>query len=200
MSSSTYLNFSPEYRIGSAWLPLKATIKGDSPNPEGRYEHDITRYALLILQKWFLPEVWNIVPQFRTNRGMVPDLVLEQLVVRSGDKGNPVFAPGVFVEFKSLLSTKDAIAQLMKSICQEYGPTMRSRGFLIGVEGLKWTIIEYHFIKIRDNVTECFAISYFHVNRRQHFHPMAGRPSPHADYDSENPLDIREKYAHSTLR
>lgn len=139
---------------------------------------------------------------FEIGRAWYPTWCLSKLVVTKGDTENLVFAPRVFVEFKSLLSKKDAIAQLMESICKEYGHSMRSRGFLIGIEGMKWTIIEYHFIRIRPghNATECFAISYFHTGRKKHFHPVAGRPSPHEDYDTENPLDItRSKYGYDDL-
>lgn len=153
----------------------------------GRLEQDVARYVFLIFMSFFPSDIWNPLPQFRTTVGMIPDLVYEQLILK---KGVYTFAPGIFAELKSVLSTEDSITQLLRSICMEHGPTMRSKGFLIGVEGFKWTILDYHFIKTQ-NGTECLAAHFFYHNTSEGIPKQDRRPvALSGPYEDKIPMDI----------
>lgn len=129
-------------RLASAISIVKTHI-GD-----GEYEWAVVRYSRMVLDNCFQNNPWDCIDQYRTPNGKFPDLALENFVRLRPTAGNPkprpFFVPRVFVEYKSLLSTADSIQQLIDSVVSVRGSKFRSRGFLIGVEGLTWVIKEYH--------------------------------------------------------
>lgn len=115
----------------------------------GSYEATVVRYATLVLQRFFPASLWNFVFEYRTNVGHYPDAAIENFLYGATEE-DPLFVPQVFVEFKSVFNKKDAIQQLMQAIVRECGPRLRSKGFLIGVQGLEWRIMDYHLVKATD--------------------------------------------------
>lgn len=113
-------------------------------------EQNVARYVLILLNKFFPYDIWNIVPQYYTYSGKIPDLVLETYLDRGEHARNKIFAASVYIELKSSINTKSAIQQVIGSIHHQYGKALFSRGYLIGVQGTKWTIMEYHFVQIKD--------------------------------------------------
>lgn len=115
---------------------------------------NVARYALIILNKFFSQSILDVVPQFYTSSGKIPDLVLETYLHRGGQERSRVFAARVYIEFKSELNTKDAIKHVVESIDLEYGEGISFRGFLIDVKGGEWTIMDFHFVKTEDHKVE----------------------------------------------
>lgn len=108
-------------------------------------EHHVSRYAIVLFIKFFSLEIWNLIFQFYTHAGIWSDLVLKTFVRRFGRRRDCIFVLRVFVEFKSATNDEDAIKQPIAFISMEYGFRFKSKGFLIGVEGTQWTILDYLF-------------------------------------------------------
>lgn len=111
-------------------------------------EHHVARAVLLLIDLFFQKTIWNMVPQYYTNSGHWPDLVLEIFQERSESVRNNFFLTAVIIEFKRAGSNDDPIQQMKDSILFEYGPLHSTRGILIGVKGLQFRIVEYHLIGI----------------------------------------------------
>ena len=72
----------------------------------------------------------------------------------------------------------------------EYGSRLKSKGFLIGVKGTQWTILDYHLVLTQDNTNpECFILNFYD--------PMdgngvqAGRPRPLRQYEDFDYMDLK---------
>lgn len=111
-------------------------------------EHHTARCAIMILLLFCSLEDWNIVPQFFTNEGKWPDLALEHFRYRPGKRREIVFVSHIFVEFKKVNSPDDPIAQMKEAIISQHGPAFNTKGILIGVKGIKWRFVDYHFVNV----------------------------------------------------
>lgn len=147
----------------------------------------MARYALLLLDKYFSHNIWNFVPQYYTAQGKWPDLVLEQYIRRPGKNRDQLFVPKVYLEFKTQLNTKDAVAQLIEAIGWEYGDKFRSRGFLIGVKGTQWTIMDYKFLNVEGKPNpECVINNFYGQGVVQ-----PERPVPIRTYNQFDFMDLK---------
>lgn len=111
-------------------------------------EHHTARCAILLVSLIFSSLHWNMVPQYYTRAGKWPDFAFERFYYRPGNWREVLFVANVFMEFKPEHSRDDPIEQLRQSIEHEYGQYYRSKGLLIGVKGVKWRFVEYHFVKV----------------------------------------------------
>jgi hypothetical protein len=117
---------------------------GAQHHQSGQYEDAIERYVDLFLRQYFRSDRWNFVHQYHTQNDKLPDIALENFLLKDN---LGFFVPQVFVELKTDISKSDAVKQLMDAVSKEHGSRFRSRGFLIAVKGLIWTIKDYHIIK-----------------------------------------------------
>lgn len=129
-------------------IRLQAALKLAQLNKNS--EHHTARCAIMILLLFCSMEEWNIVPQFFTNTGKWPDLALEHFIHRPGKKREIVFVSNIFVEFKRGNSPDDPIAQMKKAIISQHGPAFNRKGILIGVRGVQWRFVDYHFVVVPD--------------------------------------------------
>lgn len=111
-------------------------------------EHHTARCAILLVSLIFASLHWNMVPQFYTHTGKWPDFAFERFYYRPGHWREALFIANVFMEFKPEDSPDDPIEQLKQSVLQQYGVLYRSKGLLIGVKGVKWRFVEYHFVQV----------------------------------------------------
>ena len=118
-----------------------------------------------------------LVPQYYTQNGKWPDIVLEKFIRRPGRVRDNLFVPRVFVEIKTDVNSRDAIEQLIEAITKEYGPSFNSKGFLIGVKGTQWTIMDYHIVLVQGNNTpQCFILNFYDEKGGETVQPE--RPTP----------------------
>lgn len=146
---------------------------------------------MLLLDEYFARSTWNRVPEFRTYVGKIPDLVLETFVLRDGLRTR-IFVPRVFVEFKTAINNTDAIQQLLDSIILEYGPNLKSKGFLIGVKGTQFTILDYHLVQT-DSGPEpnCYILNFY--DDRGDNASQSGRPTPSRQYKDLDFMDLKSR-------
>ena len=154
MSSSrdSSLSFLPEYLQQSLVFddPVKARLHtalqlaADPTNTE----HHTARCVILLVSLIFQSLHWNMVPQFYTDAGKLPDLVIERFHLRPEKHREALFIGNVFMEFKRRGSPDDPIKQLEKAIQLQHGQTYRSKGLLIGVKGVEWRFVEYNFVTV----------------------------------------------------
>jgi hypothetical protein len=111
-------------------------------------EHHAGRCALMLALLIFSLDEWNIVPQFYTHTRKWPDFAFERFYYRPGKWREVLFIANVFMEFKINDSPDDPIEQLKKAIIMQYGTFSRSKGVLIGVKGVKWRFVDYHFVTV----------------------------------------------------
>ena len=151
-------------------------------------EQNVARYALLLINKFFSQSIWNIVPQFYTLSGKIPDVVLETYLHREQKQRTRIFAARVYVEFKSELNKKDAIIQLVESINREYLGDIYSRGFLMGIKGSQWTIMDYHFVNITKDKVELLYQNFYDDKGNEAL--TVKRPIPSRQYKDHDFMDI----------
>ena len=151
-------------------------------------EQNVARYAILLLNKYFHKSIWNLVPQFYTYSGKIPDVVLETYLDRVGRVRKQIFAARVYVEFKSELNTKDAIIQLLESIDLQYGATFYSRGLLIGVKGTRWTITDYHLVEDEEKKVNLQYLNFY--DNRCNETLRTERPKPSRQYKDLDSMDL----------
>lgn len=153
-------------------------------------EHHVSRYVILLFTFYFSLQTWNLVTQFYTYAGKWPDLVLEIFLHRPGRRRDGIFVPRVFVEFKSASNSDDAIKQLIQSISMEYGPELSSKGFLIGVKGTQWTIMDYHLV-IRQGTAQplCFIRNFYDPKNADADGVQPERPTPSKQYENFDFMD-----------
>ena len=140
-------------------------------------EQNVARYTLILLDIFFPHSFWNIVPQFYTSSGKIPDIVLETYLHRVKRERIRVFAASVYIEFKSELNSKDAIKQLVESFDLEYGEALFSIGLLIGVKGSQWTIMDYHFVLTKNNKIELLYMNFYDDKGNETLQAKRPRPS-----------------------
>lgn len=146
---------------------------------------------MFIILKVFKILEWNIVPQFYTHAGMWPDLVLESFELEPGKKRKRVFVPRVYIELKQQSNKNDTIEQLLKSIRHSDSPLLSSKGYLIGVTGTDWTIMEFQRV-IPDNADNPQTLTYnFYENPADMY--TIGRPTPSRSYTGKDPINISDK-------
>ena len=141
----------------------------------------------MILQLFFTRDVWNMVPQYLTDIGMFPDIAFERF--RTGSDNTKRFVPTVWVEFKSYvnMTPKAAIRQLLESIEVKHGRKVSKWGYLIGVQGRKWSFMEYNLSYNKD-YSEYTIIPYAFLAPNLQSNPdIKGRPqsniSPYREAD-----------------
>lgn len=137
MSSSSLTPLSPYTDNNTLTKPrnVRLLITLITVNNEDPTEHNVTRYAILIIIIFFSLNIWNFVLQFYTQSGKWPDLVLEIFTRRPGRERDILFVSRVFMEFRTAVNTKAAIKQLVESMSSEFGANFKSKRFLIGDKG-----------------------------------------------------------------
>lgn len=161
-------------------------------------EHHVTRYAIFFIINYFPLEIWNIVPQYYTYSGKIPDIVLETFVRRPGRERDSIFVPRVYIEFKTEVNTKDAIKQLIESISFEHGANLKSKGFLIGVKGTKWTIMDYQLVITQGNKDpECFFLNFYDSKGDETV--QSRRPTPSRQLKDFDFMDLKSEDDSSDL-
>lgn len=160
----------------------------------GRSEHHVTRYVLLVLQYFkLLTGIWNLVPQYLTHTGLWPDLVLETFHLDPEETRKALFISRVYIEIKVENSEKNAIKQLLDSIRHHTSTELSSRGYLIGIEGLCWTIMEFQSACPKNAQTEDereIVLHNFYENP-YNMH-SGGRPVPSKTYSGQYTMHIQE--------
>lgn len=190
MSSSSLSSIPPSSPPDTELIPDRLTTSVRMADHLDNLEHNVARYAILLFIKFFSLEIWNMVPQYYTYAGKWPDLILEIFVRRPGRRRGYIFVPRVFVEFKAAINEQDAIKQLIASISEEYGPRLKSKGFLIGVKGTQWTILDYHIVLTQGNTyPECFILNFY--NNMGANGVQAGLPRPLRQYENYDFMDLR---------
>lgn len=154
-------------------------------------EHHVTRYVMLIILKVFNILEWNLVPQFYTHSGKWPDLVLESFEYEPEKNRNIVFVPRVYIEFKQQNNKKDPIAQLLESIEHPGSPLLSSKGYLIGITGTNWTIMEFQRV-IAENAENPITLLYNFFENPEDM-PTIGRPKPSKAYTKKENINISNK-------
>jgi hypothetical protein len=153
-------------------------------------EHNVTRYAILLLLQFFSLDIWNIVPQYYTQKGKWPDIALENFVRRPRRRRDRLFVPRVFIEFKTEVNSADAIKQLIESISNEHGPNFKSKGFLIGVKGTQWTILDYHLVETQGSKQpECLILNFY--DDKVDDTDQSGRPESLKQYKDLDFMDLK---------
>ena len=182
-----------ENQIHSDQERLKAALFWEKHNEKSEHhvamsEHHVARYVLLIILKVFRMQDWNIVPQFYTIAGKWPDIVLESFERRPEKEGNLVFVPRVFIEVKHKNKADDTIEQLLKSIVYNQSPILSSKGYLIGITGTKWTIMDFQLV-IPDAAKKPKTVLHnFYEN--PYNMGTGGRPEPSKTYSGREAIDI----------
>lgn len=168
----------------------------DEPSGHGRSEHHITRLIFLIFSAFslFQTEDWNIVPQYRTHSRAIPDIVLETFHLDMDKTRKGLFIPRVFIEVKVVGSTEDPINQLLSAIRHNYSTVLSSGGYLIGVEGFNWTIMEYQFYYPENANTDTTEPNIILHNFYENPYNMerGGRPEPSQTYTGRDSINIQE--------
>lgn len=120
--------------------------KSEGRMTEGATEDYVARYANNFIRQIFTVRDWSIVPQYFSQSGKFPDLVLETWT--KNKDGKTVFVPKIFIEFKSTVGDpiSKALEQAQEAVAKEYGSHYRNRGYLIVVTGYKWLFMEYQFV------------------------------------------------------
>lgn len=178
---------SPSTRDASETL-LKAALLWENDHKDS--EHNVARYAILLLRQYFRQD-WVMVPQFRTEGKMIPDLVLEVYEERSGKSRSELFVAKVYIEFKLSINRKSAIQQVLRSVSLLPGEKLPSTGVVIAVQGRHWTIMDYHIVR-REN-------KYFLIksNFYDHGDLSPKRPQPSKTYQGKKAfmdIDVPEEY------
>lgn len=152
---------------------------------KGSSEAEVTRYTIILLQKYFSYNVWNLVAQYYTQNRKFPDLVLENFIRRPERKRDKIFVPKVFIELKTEVNSQDAIKQLINSISNEFGEKFNSKGFLIGVKGTQWTIMDYHLVTAQNMQNpKCLIRNFYDDREGDTIQPERPRPSKqYKDYE-----------------
>jgi hypothetical protein len=152
-------------------------------------EHHTGRCALMLVLLIFSLKDWDIVPQFYTNAGKWPDFAIERFYYQPGSLREVLFIANVFLELKKKDSPDDPIEQLRKSILMEHGVYCRSKGVLIGVKGVKWRFMEYHFVKVPNQEEPELLLRDFHDFTKGP-EREDGRPTPSRDYAVGDYMDF----------
>ncbi|KXS93446.1 hypothetical protein AC578_2253 [Pseudocercospora eumusae] len=120
--------------------------KSEGRMTEGATEDYVARYANNFIRQIFTVRNWSIVPQYFSQSGKFPDLVLETWT--KNKDGKTVFVPKIFIEFKSTVgdTVSKALKQAQDAVAKEYGGHYRNKGYLIVVAGYKWLFMEYQFV------------------------------------------------------
>lgn len=167
------------------------------------YEDAVARTVMIILQHFFPTNHWNIVPQFNTENGKIPDLVLERFLSKDQNpfivKGR--FAQRIYIELKTRFNPEDAAyQQVVKAISEQHGKEYRSRGFLIGVHGTQWTIHEYHFVNVslKNEIVECLLCNFYAQPTDLPDIKDKDRPKPSETF-ADKPLDWTNSQDSSAL-
>jgi hypothetical protein len=170
-------------------------------------EHHTARLAIIIINCYFSMDLWNIVPQYYTQAGKWPDLILEKFYHRPGKKREHTFVPLVFIEFKSPKNPDDPSKQLAEAIKNEQGELFNSKGYLIGIKGTLWTIEDYHFVspdKTKNTIDTnntidiiCVKLDFFDTSSEKVQH--GERPKLERDSENLTILDIKEEQDISSL-
>ena len=88
------------------------------------------------------------------------------------------------------LNTKNTTQQLVESIDLEYGKRFFAKGFLIGVKGTKWTIMNYHFVLNEDkNKVDLQHFKFYDNRSNETLKPE--RPKPSRQYQDFDFMDLR---------
>jgi hypothetical protein len=148
--------------------------------------------VLILANHIFSAKVWNNVPQFYTYAGKWPDLVFERFYHRPGQYREAAFVAQVFLEFKTKTSPDDPIEQLKNSVLQEYGILCSSKGFLIGIKGVHWRIVEYHFVVVPNKATPELLLVDFHDFTRGPAREN-GRPVPSREHTVGEYMDFNKQ-------
>lgn len=88
-----------------------------------------------------------------------------------------------------MINTRDAIGQLVEAISKEYGSTFKSKGFLIGVKGTQWTIMDYHLVITQGNNNPQYLISNFYDASGSNT-AQPERPTPSKEYRELEYMDV----------
>lgn len=155
-------------------------------------EHHAGRCALILALLIFSLVDWNIVPQFYTHTGKWPDFAFERFHYRPGNWREALFVANVFLEFKTENSRDDPIEQLRQSILMQHGAVYRSKGVLIGVKGVKWRFVEYHFVEIPNQEKPALLLRDFH-DFTQGPERDIGRPTPSRNYAVGDYMDFKSE-------
>jgi len=161
----------------------------------GRSEHHVTRYVLLLLRYFnLLTGIWNLVPQYLTHSGLWPDLVLETFHLDPEKNRKALFISRVYIEIKVGDSQKNAIEQLLDSIRLPMSTILSSKGYLIGIEGLYWTIMEFQFAyPTNANTEEDIPEIILHNFYENPYNMYRGeRPAPSKPYSGQDSMHVRE--------
>lgn len=118
---------------------------------------------MILLQIIFSAEKFNILPQLYTWSGRYPDIVLETFFDRPGSTRKLGFVFSDFIEAKSAESKDDPIKQLTLAISEEHGAMRHSKGLLIGVVGLTWRFVEYHWVSVPGSDMPRLLLEDFHT-------------------------------------
>lgn len=115
-------------------------------------EDSVARLAFMLINKYLNHEIFNMVPEFQAPSGRRPDLVLEEFFIQRS-KTNKIEAsltiPRVFIEFKADYNKKGPLDQLKGTIFKNMPKYARSSGYLITVQGTKWSFYEYQLLAPR---------------------------------------------------
>lgn len=94
------------------------------------------------------------------------------------------------IEFKTEVNTKDAVQQLIESISHEHGANLKSKGFLIGVKGTKWTILDYHLVLTQGNDDpQCLILNFYDGKGDGTVQPR--RPTPSRQLKDFDFMDLK---------
>jgi len=154
-------------------------------------EHHVARYVMLIILKVFEILDWNIVPQFYTHAGMWPDLVLESFQLQPEKSRKRVFVPRVYIELKQKSNPKDPIKQLLDSMEHNGSRFLSSKGYLIGITGTDWTIMEFQRVIPQNAVNAQTLLHNFYEN--PYSMPTGERPTPSRSYTGKDAINISNK-------
>jgi hypothetical protein len=162
-----------------------------NPTEHMSSEHHVARYVMFIILRVFNLQDWNIVPQFYTHAGKWPDLVLESFQFEPKKVRGREFIPRAFIELKQKSNPEDPIQQLLNSIEHEWSRFLSSKGYLIGIKGTDWTIMEFQRV-IPDAADKPITLLHnFYEN--PYSMPTEGRPIPSRSYTKTDTINISNK-------
>jgi hypothetical protein len=93
------------------------------------------------------------------------------------------------MEFKTKDSKVDPIEQWRKSVLMQYGAFHKSKGVLIGVKGVQWRYVEYHFVMLPLQKKPELLLRDFHDFTKGP-ERVSGRPIPSKEYAAGDYMDF----------